>query len=109
MHTTTRLLKRKETIARAFSTPEAELAPKVSVQLLISSHCDAQNLSTALVAFKPGGELPYHIHSFSEAVTVLEGELLFRVEGRCYRLRDLDCIHIPAGVTHAVASKEKSC
>jgi quercetin dioxygenase-like cupin family protein len=37
---------------------------------------------------------------FSEAVTVLTGELQFEVEGRRYRLRPLDAIHLPANVPH---------
>lgn len=48
----------------------------------------------------PGRTLIYHTHPFSEAVAVLEGEALFSVEGRTYRLRPLDCIHVPAGVAH---------
>jgi len=59
-------------------------------------------MSTGTATFRPGSELPYHIHEVSEAVTILEGEASFSVQGRTYRLRRFDCIHIPARVAHRV-------
>lgn len=57
-------------------------------------------MTTGTATFAPGERLIYHTHPFSEAVTVLEGEARFSVEGRTYRLHPLDCIHIPAGLAH---------
>jgi quercetin dioxygenase-like cupin family protein len=57
-------------------------------------------MSTGTATLEPGGKLPYHKHGFSEAVTILNGEARFAVQGRSYRLRPFDCIHVPAGVAH---------
>lgn len=76
------------------------LAPGVQVRPFVSAANGARNLSTGLVLLQPGAKLPYHKHTFSEAITVLEGELSFEVEGRRYQLNPLDCMHVPAGVVH---------
>jgi len=46
--------------------------------------------------------MPYHKHTFSEAVTILVGEASIAVEGRNYLLRPFDCIHVPEGLAHEV-------
>jgi HTH-type transcriptional repressor of puuD len=61
-------------------------------------------MSTGLLALGRGGQLPYHRHGFSEAVTILEGEAQFEVEGRRYLLTLFDCIHVPSGFPHAAAN-----
>lgn len=90
------------------SQPFLDLSPEVEFRLFASGECGARGMTTASVAFSPGGRLPYHTHAFSEAVTVLHGEALFAVEGRVYRLRRLDCIHIPSGVAHEVTNASGS-
>ena len=95
---------RTETVARTASTPAVELLPGVSLRVLVSEHCGARGVTTGSVTLKPGGVLPYHTHLFSEAITVLAGELQFEVEGRSYRLRALDCIHLPANVPHQASN-----
>jgi quercetin dioxygenase-like cupin family protein len=57
-----------------------------------------------MASFEPGAEFPVHTHKFSEALTILDGEGVVTVEGRRYRLRALDCIHVPAGVAHGSAN-----
>ena len=48
------------------------------------------------------------MHDCSEAITVLSGIALVVVEGRGYRLGRLDCMHVPAGVAHAVRNFERT-
>ena len=80
--------------------PIPDFLPGVALRTFASTECGTQAMSTGTVTFGPGQRLPYHKHWFSEAVTVLEGEALFEIEGRCYHLQPLDCIHIPAGIAH---------
>jgi len=79
-----------------------ESIAEVALCAFVSSECGARAISTGTATFGPGARLPYHQHEFSEAVIVLDGEALFAVEGRCYRLQPLDCIHVPSGVAHEV-------
>lgn len=75
-----------------------------------SAECGAKGMSTGAAVFGPGARLLYHTHIFSEAVTILEGQATFSVEGRRYHLRPYDCIHVPAGTAHEVlnASQRES-
>jgi quercetin dioxygenase-like cupin family protein len=82
--------------------PSPTFMPHVALRTFASAESGAKAMSTGTATIAPGQCLPYHMHSFSEAVTILEGEALFEVEGRSYRLASLDCIHIPAGVAHTV-------
>jgi putative monooxygenase len=80
--------------------PISAFLPDVALRVFASAECGAKAMTTGTATFAPGKGLGYHTHPCSEAVTVLRGEALFSVEGRTYRLRPLDCIHVPAGVTH---------
>jgi len=93
-------MSRTESVARNAATTVQEIVPGVALRVFVSSHNGARGVTTGTVTLAPGSVLPYHTHLFSEAVTVLSGELLFEVEGRRYRLRPLDAIHIPANVPH---------
>ena len=90
----------QETIIRGTNKRGNHLAPGVSLQMLASADCGATGLSTAMATFAPGAVFSYHLHQFSEAITVLEGNACIKVEGRAYLLDRLDCIHIPRGVPH---------
>ncbi|MGH9543650.1 MAG: cupin domain-containing protein [Terriglobales bacterium] len=93
-----------ETIIRKVSKPWIEIAPGISLCLFASEECGADGFSTALATFVPGATLPYHIHEYSEAATVLSGTASLLVEGRSYLLRPRDCIHIPKGVPHSAVN-----
>jgi quercetin dioxygenase-like cupin family protein len=99
------LLATKERIVPVGS---AELVPGISggvqIRTFVSSACGATAFSTCLAIFEPGGRLTLHQHPVSEALTVVEGEALFEVEGRTYRMAPLDCAHVPAGTPHAVSN-----
>jgi mannose-6-phosphate isomerase-like protein (cupin superfamily) len=59
-------------------------------------------LSTGLAVFQPGAVLPYHLHRFSEAITILQGEAIVEAEGRRYRVAANDCVHMPCATPHRV-------
>jgi 2-keto-3-deoxy-L-rhamnonate aldolase RhmA/quercetin dioxygenase-like cupin family protein len=82
------------------SGPKVELAPGVSFECLVGAHNRARKLTTGLVTFQPGAELPYHSHPFSESITLMAGEASMEVAGRRYRLGPLDNVTIPAGLAH---------
>ncbi|MBI4166285.1 MAG: cupin domain-containing protein [Acidobacteria bacterium] len=74
----------------------------VALRQFATGACGARDISSGTATFEPGACLPYHRHNFSEAATILEGEALFSVHGRSYRLRRFDCIHIPVRIPHRV-------
>ncbi len=84
--------------------PIPAFLPDVALRPFASAECGATAMTTGTVTFAPGKSLAYHTHPCSEAITVLQGEALFSVEGRTYRLRPLDCIHVPAGIAHNPAN-----
>ncbi len=91
---------RTESIVRANHPDVKELAPGIRGRLMASSACGAINLCTAIADLSPRAQSSYHRHSFSEVVTPLKGPVVVSVEGRRYRLRPFESIHIPAGVVH---------
>ena len=95
---------RKEHLTRGDSPTTGDLAEGITIREFCSGHSGAHGLATGMAIFAPGARFPYHQHKFSEALTILKGEALVWVEGRQYRLRDLDCVHLPAGVSHASAN-----
>jgi quercetin dioxygenase-like cupin family protein len=93
---------RSEVINTRGSGVPLQIADGVRFECLVGAHNRAQNLTTGIVTFDPGSELPYHSHPFSESVTLLDGEAILEVEGRGYELRPLDNVVIPPGVPHFV-------
>jgi putative monooxygenase len=97
-----------EFIASGGSEPNAAFLPAIELRELVSGACGARGLSTGTAGFRPGAELAYHSHLYSEATTILEGEAEVSVEGRCYRLSAFDSIHFPAGVGHRVVNSSST-
>lgn len=95
---------RGEVITRLEDAAQIELERGVLFRPLVGKHNGARNLTTGLVTFAPGAELPYHTHTFSESVTVLEGRVFLEAEGRRYNLGELDNVVIPHGVAHYVVN-----
>jgi quercetin dioxygenase-like cupin family protein len=79
-----------------------EVAPGVQLRVFVSAEQGARGVSTGTATFRPGAELPYHTHPFSEVITVLSGQAHIYVEGRRYRLAPFDAIHVPAATPHLV-------
>src|ERR1700677_2574569 len=78
----------------------------VDLRTFVSAECGATAFSTGTATFQPGGCLPYHVHGFSEAVTVIEGSARVLIEGRAYRLGPRDCVHVPSGLAHQVQNDD---
>lgn len=68
----------------------------------------AVHTDLAVVAIAPGGWLAPHLHSFEEALYVLEGELLLDLGGRVYRLQAADYALIPTGTSHALGNSGRA-
>ena len=102
---------RTESLVKGDHPDLVELAPGVWARPYASPAIGARNFSTGTVILEPNARLTYHKHTFSEAITVLEGELNFDVEGRRYQLYALDCVHVPAGTVHAALnpSSRETC
>jgi 2-keto-3-deoxy-L-rhamnonate aldolase RhmA/quercetin dioxygenase-like cupin family protein len=93
---------RMETMNELGSGNKVEIAKGVNAEFLVGGHNGARNLSTAIVTFSPGSVLPYHTHTFSESVTLLEGSAIMDIEGRRYKLFAMDNVVIPPGLAHQV-------
>lgn len=91
---------RPESMTPVAAAARVEIERGVIFRPLVGSHNQARNLTTGIVNFMPGAELPYHTHPYSESVTVLQGRAALEVEGRRYTLGPLDNIWIPKGAAH---------
>jgi len=95
-------MSRTEFITAGNCEPVGELAPGVVVRALANGDKGARGLTTGIATLALGSLIPYHKHPTGEAITVVSGEPEVLVQGRCYRLRRFDSIHVPADVAHAV-------
>jgi 2-keto-3-deoxy-L-rhamnonate aldolase RhmA/quercetin dioxygenase-like cupin family protein len=91
---------RLEVMAPVGSGNKIDIEPGVAFECLVGAHNQARNLTTGLVTFMPGAELPYHTHPFSESITLLRGQAVVEVEGRRYELEPLDNVVIPRALAH---------
>ncbi len=96
----------REKIVSARGRESAAVTGSVDLRTFVSGACGATGFSTGTATFQPGTHLPYHIHAFSEAVTVIEGCARVLIEGRAYRLHPRDCVHLPAGIAHLVENDD---
>lgn len=95
-------MQRREAITSGCVSPIA-LVPGMELRILVSGEVThSVGLCTCAVTFAPGVALAYHRHPCSEAITAVHGRAVIHVEGRQYEIEAFDCIHIPAGVVHAV-------
>jgi quercetin dioxygenase-like cupin family protein len=72
--------------------------------VLIGREQGAVHTELAAVELQPGGWLKPHVHSFEEALYVLEGELLLQIDGRVHRLLAGDYGLMTVGTWHALAN-----
>jgi quercetin dioxygenase-like cupin family protein len=100
-------MSRTEFITAGDCEPVGELAPGVLVRVFANADKGAQGLTTGTATIAPGKLIPYHTHPTGEAITVVCGEADVLVEGRRYRLRPIDAIHVPAGIAHAVRNPSR--
>jgi quercetin dioxygenase-like cupin family protein len=95
---------RPEAMSQVSAAARVEIERGVIFRPLVGGHNQARNLTSGIVNFMPGAELPYHKHPHAEAVTVLQGRLAFEVEGRRYVLGPLDNVYVPKEVAHHAAN-----
>lgn len=99
---------RPEVMNALGSGPRTEISRGVQFECLVGSHNRARNLTTGFVTFAPGAALPYHLHAFSESITLVRGAATVEVEGRSYALERLDNVVIPAGLAHTARNTSTS-
>jgi len=92
---------RSEVITPVGAGVPADIGRGVTFECLVGKPQGARNLTTGLVTFAPGAQLEYHLHTYTESVTLLSGSLVVEVEGRRYSLSALDNIVIPRNLAHA--------
>ena len=92
---------RPEVMNSPRQNPLIEIAPGIALDSLVGAHNGARNLTTGLVTFAPGAQLPCHTHLVSESLTLLSGTAVVVVEDREYTLAPLDNVVIPRGLPHA--------
>jgi len=98
---------RREVINVVAEAGTVEIAPGVNFRPLVGKHNNARDFTTGIVTFDPGAELPYHLHTFTESITLLEGRAALEVEGRRYALQQLDNAVIPPGTAHFVSNTSR--
>lgn len=98
----------REHIAAGDGPPLPDSPPGILIREFVSGRVGATGLSTGTATFAPLAELPWHIHDFSEVITILEGVGRVFVESRVYNLGVYDSIHIPRGTAHAVRNESPS-
>ena len=84
--------------------PSTATASGLARQRLVGPEQGAVHTDLAAVAIQPGGWLAPHVHSFEEAVYVLEGELLLELGGTVHQLQGGDYALMPTGLRHALGN-----
>lgn len=84
--------------------PAGATASGLARDRVIGPDQGAVHTELAAVAFQPGGWLAPHVHSFEEALYVLEGELLLQLGADIHRLGAADYALIPTGLRHALGN-----
>ena len=64
---------------------------------------------TNFVSFAPGAQAPRHVHSEEQIVIVLDGELVFDLDGDVRTMRKGDVAVIPAWVPHGAWTTDTHC
>ncbi|HLO36521.1 MAG TPA: cupin domain-containing protein, partial [Candidatus Deferrimicrobium sp.] len=72
--------------------------------LLVGPEQGATHTDLAAVALLPGGWLAPHVHSFEEALYVLDGEILVTIGDAVHHLASGDYALYPTGVRHALGN-----
>jgi quercetin dioxygenase-like cupin family protein len=92
----------------SFGATPAPPTPAVSAfarRVLVGRDQGAVHTELAAGVLHPAGYVARHVHSFEEALYVLEGELLLEIDGRVHDLRAADYAALPVGIRHALANR----
>jgi quercetin dioxygenase-like cupin family protein len=87
-------------------TPGATTATSSGLarRVIVGPEQGAVHTEVAVGALAPGGWLAPHVHSFEEALYVLDGELLLELDHRVHRLVRGDYSATPVGLRHSLAN-----
>jgi quercetin dioxygenase-like cupin family protein len=86
------------------AVPASGTSSGIARHRFIGREQGAVHTELAAVVLQSGGWLAPHVHSFEEALYVLEGELLLELGGRVHRLVGGDYALIPTGLRHALGN-----
>jgi quercetin dioxygenase-like cupin family protein len=68
-----------------------------------------QRAMTNFVSFEPGSEAPRHVHEEEQIVIILDGEMVFDLDGDVRTMRKGDVAVIPAWVPHGAWTTDTHC
>lgn len=89
--------------------PDGPTVSGLSRRVLVGPEQGATHTELAVGALSAGGWIARHVHSFEEALYLLDGELILELDRRVHRLVAGDYAVIPIGTLHTlVASPEAS-
>ncbi len=84
--------------------PPSETASGLSRVRIVGPDQGAVHTDLYVGAMDAGGWLAPHVHSYEEALYLLEGELLVRIDGRVHRLVQGDYALFQTGMRHALGN-----
>jgi quercetin dioxygenase-like cupin family protein len=84
--------------------PPGATASGLSRLRIVGPEQGAIHTELAVGALEPGGWLAPHVHSFEEALYVLDGELLLELDRRVHHLVRGDYAVMPVGLRHTLAN-----
>lgn len=67
-----------------------------------------QNGSTTLLALAQGEEIQEHTSTRTALAIVLEGRIIFTVDGEEKEIQAMEAVHLPASVVHALRADTNS-
>lgn len=67
-----------------------------------------QNGSTTLFALAQGEEIQEHTSTRTALAIVLEGRIIFTVDGEEKEIQGMEAVHLPASVVHALRADTNS-
>jgi quercetin dioxygenase-like cupin family protein len=88
------------------AVPEIWEAQSANFQMLalLGPHAGTVHTDLGVARLGPSGRVNPHVHSYEEAIYLLEGELAVQIAGAAYRLVPGDFAFFPVGTVHAMAN-----
>ena len=84
--------------------PATATASGLARRVLVGPEQGATHTELAVGALAPGGWIARHVHSFEEALYVLDGDLILELDRRVHHLGAGDYALIPIGTLHTLAA-----
>src|SRR5918992_4478146 len=88
------------------ASPDTRTTRGLSRQVVVGPANGAVHTELAIGSLAPGGFIARHVHSFEEALYVLDGTLLLALDARVHRLAPGDYGFIPIGTWHALRNAD---